>query len=189
MRLFIAIPLSEPTQKALGNLITVLREVKGVRGTFPRATNLHLTVQFLGDVPESKIPGLREKLTNAVQSIPAQEPLVLEQIGTFPNLRNPRVVWVGGIATPELKTLSDAVKMACIEAGTPPDDKGFVPHVTIMRIRELFDVKTLQTALMRINYAPQTIPIQQIVLFKSEITETGPIYTALANWVIGERNH
>ena len=182
MRLFIAIPLPDAAQKALGNVIEYLRDVRGVRGTFPRATNLHLTVQFLGDVPESKIPILREKLTAAVATIPAAPPLMLEQIGTFPNIKNPRVVWVGGIASDELKQLSEIVKVACIEAGTPPDDKGFVQHFTVMRVRELFDTKELQTALMRVSYAPQTVPVHQLVLFKSDLTQQGPIYTAMASW-------
>ncbi len=185
MRLFLAIPLPDSVQKAVGNIINVLREVRSARGTFPKPTNLHLTVQFLGDVPESLLDRLKTSVGEAVATTPAIEPLILEQVGTFPNLRNPKVIWVGGLASDPLKAFAATIKRACTEAGAPPDDKGFNPHVTVMRIKELYDPKSLQTFLMRVNYSPQTVPVQQLILFKSELAETGPIYTVLKSWKIG----
>ena len=182
MRLFVAIPLPDAVQKAIGRLIDALREIPGARGTFPKPTNSHITVQFLGDIAEAHLPRLHEELGRTAALIPAPPPLRLEQIGAFPDFKRPRTIWVGGIADEQLLQLAESVRDACLRAGTPGDDKRFAAHVTLMRVKEISDAKTWQAGVMRLQFAPQTIDIREFALFRSDLSSAGPTYTALHAW-------
>ncbi|MDK9699287.1 MAG: RNA 2',3'-cyclic phosphodiesterase [bacterium] len=185
MRLFLAIPLPDATQKVIGNLLSALRELPGARGSFPKPTNLHLTVYFLGDHPESALPIIKSTITNALLNQSVLPDLLMEQIGAFPNLRNPRALFLGGIADPALLEFVTTVRNACSVAAIHGDAKTFLPHITLMRIKEISDMKMWQERVMRIRFVPQSIPIRELVLYKSDLGEHGPTYTPILNWRIG----
>ena len=187
MRLFLAIPLSEPHQKVLANLMGALREVKGTFGSFSKATNLHLTVYFFGEVPEERLPILQAALTAAAEHWQEIPPFVLEALGAFPTLHNPRMIWAGGIISKEFGDFVTSVRETCDAAGIPGDNKPFQAHITLMRIREVTNTKLFHADLMKIRVVPQKIPVNQIVLFKSDLNSYGPTYTALSSWKIGRK--
>lgn len=62
-----------------------------------RTENLHLTLAFLGEMPEERVPALTEALTGAAARV-APFALRLAGVGGFPGLSRPRVVWASAEA-------------------------------------------------------------------------------------------
>ena len=124
---------------AIPDTATVADIKKRLRGT--HAVNvpdkIHLTLRFLGDVPEKKIKEL-SKLMKNLESYPSFD-ISLKGAGAFPNAREPRVVWIGAeIGEPFLSIFRDIEKMLN-DLSIEYDGRKFKPHVTLGRVRRRSD--------------------------------------------------
>jgi len=107
--------------------------------------------------------------------------------GVFPNLKRPKVIWVGIQATPELERLQRAIESACLRLGYPAEEKSFNPHLTLGRIREEADLAALRNALQNFQIGPLgSLTVSNLTLFRSDLRPQGPIYTALAHIPLGQ---
>lgn len=114
-------------------LVTLDPSVRGLRW-FP-AEQLHLTMSFLGEVPEEEAARLHEEL--ATVRVPPFF-LPLRGLGSFQSRGKPSVVWVGvGRGHPHLFALHKKVQDAVLRAGLEPDLRPFHPHITVGRVRDL----------------------------------------------------
>ncbi len=93
MRAFIAIAVPEPVLRSCEEIMAQLKRVN-LYGRFAKTQSMHLTLQFLGNVEEEQIPGIAEILEQAGKEA-APFDLEMGQLGVFPHLANPRVVWIG----------------------------------------------------------------------------------------------
>jgi len=129
-RLFLALSLPEGVQRVLATLLGP--EMPGV--TWMRAGQLHLTLRFLGDVPEESLPRLTDELA-MVRVQPFLLPI--EGVGTFPPRPPARVAWAGvAHADPRLLQLRQQIDDALLRTGLPVDLRTFLPHVTLARVNE-----------------------------------------------------
>jgi 2'-5' RNA ligase len=129
-RLFLALSLPEGVQRVLATLLEPA--MPGV--TWMRAGQLHLTLRFLGDVPEESLPRLTDELAT-VRVLPFLLPI--EGVGTFPPRPPARVAWAGvAHADPRLLQLRQQVDDALLRTGLPVDLRTFLPHVTLARVNE-----------------------------------------------------
>lgn len=132
MRLFVALEVPEVP------LRDVQRRMDAVRDRLPRARwvdleNVHLTLLFLGDTPEEKVPALAAGLREAFARCPPLD-LRLGGGGTFPPGRPARVAWLGLEAPEELLTLQEDVTRAAVETlGFEPEERAYTAHVTLAR--------------------------------------------------------
>lgn len=132
MRLFVALEVPEPVRRE------VARRMAGLRDRLPRARwvdpeNIHLTLLFLGQTPDDKVPALAAKLREAFARH-APMTVRLSGGGTFPPKRPARVAWVGMEAPEELAAVQAGAVAAAIEAvGFEPEERPFMPHVTLAR--------------------------------------------------------
>ena len=134
VRLFIAINFPDDVRSALHAAMEPLRSV-APEIRWVDAPRVHLTMKFLGEQPESAVAPLVETLTRiASRYSPIQ--LELGGLNAFPNLRQPRVVWLGVKADPKLELLHHEVETACAELGHPVEGRPYRPHVTLGRVRE-----------------------------------------------------
>ncbi|MCI0339743.1 MAG: RNA 2',3'-cyclic phosphodiesterase [Planctomycetales bacterium] len=135
MRAFVAVEISDSCRAAVGRFLEKLRPAAGGLRFVP-AENLHVTVKFLGDVAAERLPEIVEALRGAAAG---RGPIRfgVRGVGGFPNLRAPRVLWIGGM-DPEgrLADLAAAVERATEPLGFPPEGRGFTLHVTIARPRD-----------------------------------------------------
>ncbi|MBA2486594.1 MAG: RNA 2',3'-cyclic phosphodiesterase [Nitrospira sp.] len=148
IRAFLAIELSEDLRAALAILqhdvkrqfdSTIDRQAR-IRWVQP--DSMHLTLKFLGDMPDESIEPLRA----AIEPVGlAHQPLrlPLERLGAFPCLQQPRVFWVGpsesweqGHEAQRLMALHRAVEDCCQAAGFVPEGRPMNPHLTLARIKE-----------------------------------------------------
>ena len=134
MRLFIAINFPDEVRAALYAATEPLRAAApDVR--WIDAPRIHLTMKFLGEHPDSAVA----PLLDALDRIGARyDPILLDLGGlnAFPNLRQPRVVWLGVTADPKLELLHHDVESACAELGHPVEGRTYRPHVTLGRVRD-----------------------------------------------------
>lgn len=163
MRAFIAVEISEGARTEVARLqetlITAGADVKWVE---PR--NLHLTLKFLGEVPEEKIPALTESLGRTAAETPPFS-FSLQGVGAFPRMEHPRVIWVGVQEGKE-----QLVQLAEKVGGERP----FSPHLTIGRVRSGARLAPLPFK------AGEPILADRLVLFQSVLSPDGSIYTPLA---------
>lgn len=180
MRTFIAIEIPSEIKSALTALQTDLRRA-GADVSWTKPENFHLTLNFLGEVDESRI-GEVEKV--CISSAAEFQPftLSLNETGVFPNDRQPRVLWVGLSGEIEKaieirKSLDE--RLAVI--GFEPEEKDFRPHLTIGRVKSNRKTREL-LALAYTQQAPAlSFMVTEIVLMKSELHPAGAEYTPIAN--------
>jgi 2'-5' RNA ligase len=145
------------------------------------AANLHLTLQFLGDVDAGRIPALREALDVAVSGHRAFR-LGLRGAGAFPSPERPRVLWVGaGEGAAAASALATSVAAALAPLGFAPEERRFLPHLTVGRVgspsRDRAPLLRLLDAVRDREWGECLIPAAH--LLRSELFPAGPIYSIL----------
>jgi RNA 2',3'-cyclic 3'-phosphodiesterase len=134
-RTFIAIAVPEPVEQELARLQAELApEVAGCHWTSTRP--FHITLAFLGDVPDSDLNQICQTVTASTISLDRFE-VEVHGLGAFPNASRPRVVWAGVTATNinVLNELQQSVIGSLERIGHAPEDPRFHPHVTLGRIK------------------------------------------------------
>ena len=188
-RLFVALEPPEPVRRRLGALAEDLRRGAGRAGDEVRwvpPANVHLTLQFLGAVPEERVTAVEAALGEAAaESRPLS--LSVRGVGGFPNARRPRVLWAGleGDLAP-LAALVAGLGARLGKLGFPPEDRPFSPHLTLGRARDGHGAPGLAGALARAGQA-EAAPwrASELVLFESHLSPRGPRYEAIARVALG----
>jgi len=185
IRAFIAIELPREVQIRLAEIIEQFSSqgIRCVRWVAPN--NIHLTLQFLGEVPLTTLNALKIALQPVAGS---QEPFAINirGIGAFPNIRHPRVIWAGLQAPANLMTLQTLISRTIQQIGIPVEDRPFSPHLTLGRIKRdatPVDLTTLSSALENLSVGSlANVRAQSVTLFRSDLSSQGPTYTALGHF-------
>ncbi len=180
LRTFVAVEIDARVRAAVVDVIEQLSSPgDGVK--WVERENLHLTLQFLGQTPAGQVADICHAIEEAVAASTPFE-LEIRGAGAFPNARRPRTVWLGVTegSTP-LGAVQKQVQKALKRLGFPPEARAFSPHLTIGRVRDGGPASSKMSAgLAALAYEScGRCPITEIVLFSSDLTPTGPIYTAL----------
>lgn len=185
VRSFVAIEIPAEVKRKLAGLSESLR-AEGVRASWVREANLHLSLRFLGEITTEERQQIESELAQVCVGI-AHMQLAVEGCGAFPNARSPRVVWAGisGELEP-LDALAVAVETAACSAGLEPMPKRFRPHVTLGRIRESGRVSATATVLEKhAEFSGGAIPVGRVSLFASELRPAGAKHTRLQSFELG----
>jgi 2'-5' RNA ligase len=184
VRSFIAVEMPEAVKKELSRLQTELKQNctdSIARWVAPQ--NIHLTLQFLGDVPQSKIGKIKNALVEVSSAHTAFE-LRLGELGVFPGINRPRVIWVG--LDGNLKRLADIqkqIEQLLSGAGFVPENRPFSSHLTLARVREEAspaEKQKLGQIISSMTFKSGcTIPVRRINLMKSQLTPHGSVYSVL----------
>ncbi len=182
IRAFIAIEIPTPLQQEMNKVIQQFQRasIRGVR--WVAANNLHLTLKFLGDTHPDRLSQLGNQLKYlAGQTLPFE--CAIGGLGAFPNIRKPRVIWMGLEIPQTLRQLQKEIEAEAAKIGCPPEERDFSPHLTLGRVGQNSTAQELQALS---QYLSQTqIPeigkftAQGITLFRSDLRPTGSIYTPL----------
>lgn len=150
--------------------------------------SIHLTLKFLGDVPEDALAGIGRALLSVVVGRSAVR-LALAERGAFPNARSPRVLWIG--LTGDLTALADLqhrVEQELGLLGFAPDNHGFSPHLTLARVREQASPSERRAVAELLAQAPASQALAfasaHVSLIKSELRPTGALYQTLTTAVL-----
>ncbi len=187
-RVFIAVDIAPESAALIGTLQEGLKKrVPGVRWVNPKS--IHLTLKFLGEARLEKLEMLREILSSLCEPLPAFT-LTVGEMGAFPNLKRPRIVWLGLEGDLDcLETLQEAVERGCEEAGFAEEKRRFSPHLTIGRVRSRSKGSTgIEEAIKAValpNFQP--FDVTAVHLYRSELTPKGAIYTKLKTFLLKGR--
>lgn len=125
-RLFTGIEIPAPIRLRLSLIRAPLDGAKWID-----ADNMHITLRFVGDVDGRTA----DDFADALADVHAQPfSVTIRGAGAFGG-REPRVLWAGVSAGPELDALYRGHERAARLAGLEPDPRDFKPHVTLARLR------------------------------------------------------
>lgn len=179
IRAFIAVTLAKSVIEEIAKVCAPLQEASGdIRWT--RVENLHLTLKFLGNISRSQVDPILSVLSELVNVRPPLH-LVVQGLGAFPNLRRPRVLWVG-LKGEGLSELSEAIETSLMPLDFPPEDRGFTPHLTVGRVRSLRGWENTLAKMKeheRLLFGESTV--DRVTLYQSDLRPEGPIYTSLGS--------
>ncbi len=184
VRTFIAIDLPSELKREIASIQKRLRPLfDKARVSWVRPDNMHLTLRFIGDVPANEI----RTIIQAGESIMSMRSfgLRMNSLGFFPNIRKPRVFWCGYEDSENLKTVQMEVETAVIRSGFPAEEKSFVPHITLARIKEInakpgavfyADMNAVQKEMQSIRLS-FSHTVHEVQLIKSRLSPKGSEYS------------
>ncbi|MEU7989427.1 RNA 2',3'-cyclic phosphodiesterase [Streptosporangium canum] len=143
MRLFVGLPLPRRVRDELGRALEPHRAAwPGLR--WPDPETWHVTLSFLGEVPEAVLPDLETRLARAASRY-APMTLSLLGAGAFPSAHRARVFWTGVHGCrPRLVRLADSLGAGALRAGAVHTDRRRLrPHLTLARSRADVDLRRL----------------------------------------------
>ncbi|MCL5291991.1 MAG: RNA 2',3'-cyclic phosphodiesterase [Actinobacteria bacterium] len=173
-RLFVGLELSEEVREGLSELRSEVGEIRSAR--WITTHNLHLTLKFLGHVPDEIVQPLSESIAAAVHGRGSFS-FTLGNAGAFPSARRASIIWYGlSSGSERVKNLAGAVEAAATRYGYPAESRPYHPHITIARIANVQDVTTsLDSIDGRLRGVE--IEVKQVSLFESRLQRTGAEYS------------
>jgi 2'-5' RNA ligase len=183
MRAFIAIDISSEIKDALGRIESHLKYA-GADVKWVDPDIIHLTLKFLGEIDDKKAEEVKAALDAAADSMEPFE-LGLKDIGAFPDMDNPRVIWVGlGKGSSEVSSLAAHLEEELSRIGFAKEVRPFSPHLTIGRVKSALNKAKLKdkAASAAANFDLAKVPpcrVSSVILFRSTLTPKGPVYASL----------
>jgi 2'-5' RNA ligase len=169
----------------------IIREIEGIQRSLQRivagevrwvkAGGMHLTLKFFGDVPADDIEKIsRECAATAATAFPFK--LSFHSLGTFPPAKHPRVLYLGLDGdTKRLTSFQTELEGKLSDRDFPREERRFTPHLTLARIKTLREPDRLVKEMNEGNArATGQFTTSELVLFKSNLTPGGSVYTRLA---------
>ena len=179
MRAFISVELPDDIKEKIVGIVDTLKEAgQGVK--WVEKKNLHITLKFLGWVPDEKIDNLKELVREAAKGHKIFN-AKFEELGTFPPGKHPRVVWVGtSKGAEELKNIAISLEKSLSKAGYRAEEREFTAHITIGRVKEKKKIGELVKAIDSNKNAKfgETV-VGEICIMKSTLTPKGPAYEVI----------
>ncbi len=189
VRCFLAISLSKSVKEKLQKIQQKLAQSKAdVR--WVRPDGIHLTLKFFGNIPEKKIEEIAKVVKEVVShSVPLK--LKVKGLGTFPSMKRPRVIWAGVTGdVKELIALQQKIEEALMKIGFEPEDRSFIPHLTLGRVKSNRHIEKLCQVIK--DLSPETgngweeIKVDSLVLYQSILKPSGAIYVPLKTISLGK---
>ncbi len=181
MRTFIAVKIK--LNHELKDAINVLqRDLREANIKWIDFDNMHLTFKFLGEISDENLPEIMASLEEAVSDVKNFE-FLLNGIGVFPTIDNPRILWIGIDKSRDLENFNEKIQLALKLIGIRDEMRVFTPHLTIGRIRSLNDLKITKEELNRkFGDRKQIIRCTELRLYESMLTKKGSVYNILKSF-------
>jgi len=184
-RTFVALELSQHLKEGI---LAITRQMakRGVPASWAKPGTMHLTLKFLGDVEEERIPDVMRAVEAAAARVP---PFAFGTggLGAFPTARRPRVLWVGVNPEPSLFALQEAVEDELALVGFPEEDERYQPHITLGRLRDPRGAQGLPELLAELTAPAVTVEVKEILVMKSTLAAGGAVHERLAAIPLGGR--
>lgn len=166
-RLFVAI---RPPAEIRAGLIALMGGVPGAR--WQDDGQLHLTLRFVGEVDRHRANDLADALRE-IRFPPFN--LALSGVACFGNKGHAHTLWAAVQPREPLTQLHQKVDRACIQAGLPPDDRAYLPHITLARLSRSAG-STESFLALHAGLASAPFPIDSFALFESHLSHSGSTY-------------
>ena len=184
IRVFLAVKLSSNIQE---KLFALQQQLKGILPpiNWVRPESIHLTLKFLGYVEPSFVSPLFSAL-EPIGEKHAPFSVDVQGLGVFPQVRHPRIFWVGLTGnTQALQDLVFEIDVVLEAMGFPPEEKTYHPHLTLARIKRenaKVGLALIQTRALESKPNLGTLIVDRFTLFQSDLDSSGARYTPL--WTV-----
>ncbi len=179
MRTFIATEIPEVQKKVIWEFV-LSHKKNNLPVKWVAYENLHITLKFIGEIDERKLDSIKSALSTVSGKTKCFK-MQLGNPGCFPNIRNPRVLWIGvSIGAEHLIKLADELENSLIQCGIKKEEKKFHPHLTIGRIKTFFKVDDI----INKSIATEPFDVKEFILFKSTLLPSGPVYEKIKNFAL-----
>ncbi len=184
IRSFIAIPLRAEIIFRIGKTQKELRTLSAdVKWVNPQS--IHLTLKFLGNIEEKKVEEITQGIQEGIKGFKPW-PVMVKNMGAFPSLRNPRVVWIGiEDQVGQLVKLQNEIEKEMSKLGFEEEKRPFSAHLTLGRVRSPKGKDELAKYLLDERERDfGEIRVERVIFFKSELKPTGAVYTILKEFTL-----
>ena len=185
MRAFIAIEIPDAVKSGMADAQTRQRRA-GVDAGWTRPEGIHLTLKFLGEIGDEQAQATLRALTEGLGAAGSLQ-LGIEGVGTFPEARSARIVWVGLTGdVARLAALQAAVERAAVDVGFEPETRPFTPHLTLGRIKRIDDRARWLKALEGLkDFKLPGFTVTSVSLMQSELRPAGAVYRQIGGVALG----
>lgn len=187
IRTFIAVEVSQAARARAQDLIERLRP-GDVNVKWVESHNMHMTLKFLGDVPDAQTADVCRAVGEAAEQVSPFE-FALRGAGAFPHPGRPRTLWMGvDRGVDELTSLHRAIDKALAKLGFPREGRRFHPHLTLGRVRRGGPPQRVLGRLIRENeeFEGSSANVDEVIVFASFLDKSGPTYQALGRARLGQ---
>jgi len=185
MRLFIAIEILEKIKAELMEIVDKLKQA-GADVKWVRPQGMHITLKFLGEVDENR----KDKIIEILKQISEKKSpftVTFKGLGAFPDLKRPRVVWIGiEKGGEELKGIAKELDVSLGNLGFLREKREFSPHLTLGRVKSGRNKNALVSALSsHNNFTLPELNVDKINLIQSILKREGAEYKTVVSckWV------
>ena len=187
IRSFLAIELPKLILKKIEEVQRDLRSTRAdVRWVNPE--KIHLTLKFFGNIEESRIDPIFKSIEEPIRNTPPYS-IEVKGVGAFPQLRNPRVIWVGLVNGKEILTsFQKQIETQLEKIGFQTENRPFHPHLTLGRMKSSRGREEMVGRMEKHREEEfGDFQVERVILFKSDLKPSGPVYTLLREMKLGGR--
>lgn len=186
LRLFVALLIPDAVKAALAKAQGELRAVLPDAAVgWTRPEQFHLTLKFLGSVDTGRVDSLTASLKEACSKFSAMK-IESSSAGFFPNIRRPRVIWVGLNAQGDiLSSLHEQTEAACAEFTAEKPENRFHAHVTLGRVKHAgrAEIEAMEDwARSHENRSFGSWQANEVVLVQSQLSSKGAVHSTLRSF-------
>jgi len=184
MRIFIALEIPEKIKKEIEKIQNQLKNT-GIKVRWVKPEIIHLTLVFLGEIAPNKIGNI-ERILSGVSTQISPVNLWLEKVDAFPSPTKAKIIYLslkGELG--KLNALALKIRKLLKKQKINFDQKPFVPHLTLGRLKKPQDVSGL---LSKIKILRQEFFVHHLKLIQSTLNPQGPVYKTLASFELKAKN-
>jgi 2'-5' RNA ligase len=186
MRVFVAVDVGDAVRREAARVIAALSSKleaakKPPKVVWVKPGALHVTIKFIGEIDEARVDELKTVLAPPIPVAPFE--IHWRGLGTFPNNKHPRALWLG--------VTSGAAALAQIEAevsrrlagssAVELDDRALLPHLTLGRVKMAGEGVDWPKLLLASEIKHAVSRVDRVALYQSRLSQQGPHYTELVS--------
>jgi len=187
MRVFVGVELSDEVRTLAASVTGGLRRSLANRldARWVSAENLHITVRFIGYVPDEGVSALLEAMTEPLDMAPFE--IGFSGCGRFPPRGAPRVLWIGlSAGLSSLAALHEEFNRRVAPFGYAPETRPFSAHLTLARIKDARgSVTSVDAALQSAPTFTVTQRAETVAVFETQLSPRGSRYSVLRRIRLG----
>ncbi|HEX2393722.1 MAG TPA: RNA 2',3'-cyclic phosphodiesterase, partial [Bacteroidales bacterium] len=182
-RTFIAFDIT-PSEAVKEVFETVRHKLRNERISWTDPDRLHITLKFLGDTTEEKIPSIVSAVNATVRPYDPFR-VILTGLGVFRNIHDPHVIWMGCRIENSLVTFKQELEAAIGALGFEVEKRTFSPHLTLGRIKLIRQTNHLSEILTAYKEKVfQEFMVTDLIYYESRLTPSGSVYTPIDKFTI-----
>jgi RNA 2',3'-cyclic 3'-phosphodiesterase len=185
VRVFVAVDIGDAVRREAARVISALQMKLEAAKTPPKvswvkASALHVTIRFLGEVEGGEVERIKPLLAPPIAVAPFD--VQWRGIGTFPNNRHPRALWLGVIGgAAQLAAIEAEISKRLTGAAVELDDRALLPHLTLGRVKMAGAGVDWPKILQSAEVKNAVSRIERVTLYQSQLSQYGPNYTELVS--------